>query len=62
MTREELCGEIARRERTVYLLKERLVPGFERALVDCGLQPVRLGSVHADDNDLAVMAPGTATR
>lgn len=62
VTREELCGEIARRERTVYLLKERLVPGFERALIDCGLQPARLGSVHADDNDLTLLAPRAGTR
>ncbi len=62
VTRQEFCREIARRERTVYLLKERLVPEFERALVDCGLQPARLGSVHADGNDLALLAPGTGTR
>lgn len=62
VTHQEICGEIARRERTVYLLKERLVPGFERALVDCGLQPARLGSVHADDNDLVLLAPGAGTR
>jgi len=62
VTRQELCGEIARRERTVYLLKEGLVPVFERALVDCGLQPERLGSVHADGNDLALLAPGSGTR
>jgi hypothetical protein len=62
VTRGEFCGEISRRERTVYLLKERLVPGFERSLADCGLQPARLGKVHADDNDLTLLAPGAGTR
>ncbi len=62
VTRQEFCGEIARRKRTVYLLKEQRVPGFERALADCGRQSARLGSVHADGNDLALLEPGTGTR
>jgi 4-amino-4-deoxy-L-arabinose transferase-like glycosyltransferase len=62
VTREQVCGEIGRRERTVYLLRERLVAVFERALVDCGRQPVRLGSVHADGHDLHLLAPGAGTR
>ncbi len=51
--------EIARRPRTVYLLKEKHAPGFEQSLAACGLQPTRLGSVHADDNDLVLLATGT---
>ncbi len=62
VTRQELCGEIARRERTAYLLKERNAPGFADALNSCGFRPSRLGTVHADDNDLALLAAGTSAR
>ncbi len=61
VTRQQLCAEIARRPRTVYLLKEKHAPGFEQSLTACGLQPTRLGSVHADDNDLVLLATGTGT-
>jgi 4-amino-4-deoxy-L-arabinose transferase len=59
VTRQQLCAEIARRPRTVYLLKEKHAPGFEHSLAACGLQPARLGSVHADDNDLILLTTGT---
>ena len=62
VARQELCGEIARRERTAYLLKERNAPGFEAALNSCGFRTSRLGTVHADDNDLALLAAGTSAR
>jgi len=59
VTAQELCAEIARRPRTVYLLKDKHAPGFEQSLTACGLQPARLGSVHADDNDLVLVTAGT---
>lgn len=55
VSRAQLCGEIARRERTVYLLKERNAPEFERSLRACAFVPSRIGSVHADDNDLVLL-------
>jgi len=62
VTRQGLCGEIDRRERTAYLIKERNAPGFEAALDSCGFRPSRLGTVHADDNDLALLTVGTSAR
>jgi 4-amino-4-deoxy-L-arabinose transferase len=59
VTRQELCAEIASRPRTVYLMKARYAPDFEQSLAGCGFQPVRLGVVHADDNDLVLLTAGT---
>jgi 4-amino-4-deoxy-L-arabinose transferase len=55
VTRAELCGEIARRQRTLYLIKERSAPRFEQELLACGFEPTRLGSVHADGNNLILL-------
>jgi 4-amino-4-deoxy-L-arabinose transferase len=59
VTKAQLCGEIARRQRTVYLLKEHHAPQFEQQLRDCGFVPTRIGSVHADDNDLVLLTVRT---
>jgi 4-amino-4-deoxy-L-arabinose transferase len=58
VTRAGLCDEIARRPRTVYLLKEGRAPDFEAALTACGLHANRLGTVHADDNVLVLLTAG----
>jgi 4-amino-4-deoxy-L-arabinose transferase-like glycosyltransferase len=58
VTRAGLCDEIARRPRTVYLLKEGRAPDFEAALTACGLHANRLGTVHADDNLLVLLTAG----
>ena len=55
ITRAQLCDEIARRSRTVYLIKDKAAADFEQALRACTLTPTRIGSVHADDNDLVLL-------
>jgi 4-amino-4-deoxy-L-arabinose transferase-like glycosyltransferase len=59
VTRQQLCGEIARRENAVYVLKDRHAPAFERSVLACAYLPTRIGSVHADDNDLILLTART---
>jgi 4-amino-4-deoxy-L-arabinose transferase len=63
VTRQTLCAELERRPPTVYILKVAHLPAFADALEGCGRVPHRLGSAHADGNDLALLQvrPG-ATR
>jgi len=58
VTRAGLCSEIARRPRTVYLLKESRAADFKAALAACDFQADRLGTVHADGNVLVLLAAG----
>lgn len=57
--RAQLCDDVARRPRTVYLIKDKAAADFEQALRACAFTPTRIGSVHADDNDLVLLTVGT---
>ena len=59
VTRQQLCGEIARRENPVYVMKAKYAPVFEQGLLACKFVPTRIGSVHADDNDLVLLTART---
>ena len=59
VTRAQLCSDIAARGRTVYLIKEKSAAEFERSLRTCTFLPARIGSVHADDNDLVLLTVRT---
>jgi 4-amino-4-deoxy-L-arabinose transferase len=59
VTAAQLCGEIARRTHTVYVLKAHHAPAFEERLRACRFVPTRIGSVHADDNDLDLLTVRT---
>jgi 4-amino-4-deoxy-L-arabinose transferase-like glycosyltransferase len=62
LTRQTLCADLERRPPTVYILKVAHLPAFVDALEGCGRVPQRVGSTHADGNDLALLQilPGTA--
>ncbi len=59
LTRQQLCGEIARRENAVYVMKAKYAPVFEQGLLACTFEPTRIGSVHADENDLILVTVRT---
>jgi hypothetical protein len=59
VTAAQVCAEIARRTNTVYILKTHHAPAFEQRLRGCGFAPTRIGSVHADDNDLDLLTVRT---
>ena len=54
VTRQTLCADLESRPPTVFILKAAHLPAFADALDGCGRVPHRLGSVHADGNDLVL--------
>jgi hypothetical protein len=52
---EELCSELAGREKNVYALKESKVERFRAGVLRCeGMQPELLGHFDADGNKIAL--------
>jgi 4-amino-4-deoxy-L-arabinose transferase-like glycosyltransferase len=49
---DTLCDEIAERELAVYAMKAHRADRFLVAARRCGAQPVYVGQIHADDNDI----------
>jgi 4-amino-4-deoxy-L-arabinose transferase-like glycosyltransferase len=56
---EDLCEELAERERSVYGIKPRRAPAFVVAAARCGAEPRLLGKARADGSDILFYALST---
>ena len=50
---DDVCDELGERERNVYGIKQQHAPRFVAAVRACGAHARLVGTLHADDNDIA---------
>jgi len=56
-TEQDLCSELAEKERSLFAVKRTRAPRFPAAVADCGLlEAEEMGSFHGDGNELVLFA------
>jgi 4-amino-4-deoxy-L-arabinose transferase len=56
-TEQDLCSELAEKERSLFAIKRTRAAGFPPAVADCGaLEATEMGSFHGDGNEFVLFA------